>query len=389
MGVDMRLYDQNVALTLDYKVMFSRGIFASDDSAFLDLFGDEHRRVLVFVDDQVAATWPTLRDEIQVWAKRNSRIVDLCGVQTVPGGEPVKNSMQTFNSVASLAREHGICRHSYIIAIGGGAVLDAIGFAASVVHRGIRLIRMPTTVLSMNDSGVGVKNGINYAGSKNFLGVFAPAHAVVCDLDFLSTLDHRTWSSGIAEAFKVAAIKDGEFLEWLISHSKELAAREPGAEEHMIVRTAELHMDHISQGGDPFERGSSRPLDFGHWAAHRLETMTDFELLHGEAVSIGIALDLAYAVRLELLSEADAKRVVIAMRDVGMPVTHAFLTERFDQVLVGLEEFREHLGGNLTIAMPSPLGQQVDIFEIDSAQMTASVADVQAWVADSEVRNRG
>jgi 3-dehydroquinate synthase len=367
--------------------MFSRGIFASDDSAFLKLFGDAHRRVLVFVDDQVAATWPTLRDEIQVWAKRNAAIVDLCGVQTVLGGESVKNNMVTLNSVASLSREHGICRHSYIIAIGGGAVLDAIGFAASVVHRGIRLIRMPTTVLSMNDSGVGVKNGINYAGSKNFLGVFAPPHAVVCDLNFLSTLDDRTWSSGIAESFKVAAIKDGEFLEWLLSHTKELAAREPEAEEHMIVRTAELHMDHISQGGDPFERGSSRPLDFGHWAAHRLETMTEFELLHGEAVGIGIALDLAYAVRMDLISEADGKRMVLAMRDVGLPVTHPFLTERFDQVLVGLEEFREHLGGDLTIAMPSPLGSQVDIYEVDNAEMAAAVSDIQAWLSDCEVGN--
>ena len=385
----MRLYQQNVALTLDYKVMFSRGIFASDDAEFLELFGDEHRRVLVFVDDQVAALWPTLHDEIQVWATRHAERVDLCGIQTVPGGEPVKNSMKTFTAVAQLAREHGICRHSYIIAIGGGAVLDAIGFAASVVHRGIRLIRMPTTVLSMNDSGVGVKNGINFAGSKNFLGVFAPAHAVVCDLDFLSTLSDRVWSSGIAEAFKVAAIKDGEFLEWLLTHTEELAAREPAAEEHMIVRTAELHMEHIATGGDPFERGSSRPLDFGHWAAHRLETMTDFELLHGEAVSIGIALDLAYAVRLDFISENDARRMVIAMRDVGMPVTHPFLTERFDQVLVGLEEFREHLGGYLTIAMPSPLGSQVDIFEVDAAQMAAAVSDVQGWVADCEVRKRG
>ena len=383
----MRLYNQKVALPLDYKVMFSRGIFASDDPAFLSLFGDEHRRVLVFVDDQVAANWPTLRDEIQVWATRNSAIVDLCGVQIVPGGEAIKNSMQTFNSVASLTREHGICRHSYIIAIGGGAVLDAIGFAASVVHRGIRLIRMPTTVLSMNDSGVGVKNGINYAGSKNFLGVFAPPHAVVCDLDFLGTLNDTIYSSGIAESFKVAAIKDGEFLEWLLTHTKELATREPKAEEHMIVRTAELHMEHISEGGDPFEQGSSRPLDFGHWAAHRLETMTEFELLHGEAVGIGIALDLAYAVRIDLISEADAKRVVLAMRDVGLPVTHPFLRDRFDQVLVGLEEFREHLGGYLTIAMPSPLGSQVDIYEIDSSKMAAAVGDVHAWVSDCEVRN--
>jgi 3-dehydroquinate synthase len=383
----MRVYQQNVALTLDYKVIFSRGVFASDDSEFLELFGNERRRVLVFVDDQVAVHWPTLRDEIQVWATRHKEIVDLCGVQTVPGGEAVKNSMQPFNSVATLAREHGICRHSYIIAIGGGAVLDAIGFAASVVHRGIRLIRMPTTVLSMNDSGVGVKNGINYAGSKNFLGVFAPAHAVVCDLDFLSTLSDPVWASGIAEAFKVAAIKDREFLDWLLSHTSELAAREAAAEEHMIVRTAELHMDHIALGGDPFERGSSRPLDFGHWAAHRLETMTDFELLHGEAVGIGIALDLAYAVRQGFISEADGRGMVLAMQAVGLPVTHPFLNERIDQVLVGLEEFREHLGGYLTIAMPKPLGSQVDIYEVDAAEMAAAASDVQAWIADCEVRN--
>ena len=192
-------------------------------------------------------------------------------------------------------------------------------------------------------------------------GVFAPPAAVFCDFALLDPLSDRVWRSGVAEAFKVGCIKDAAFLDALIAAAPALHRRERAAGEAMVLRAAELHLAHIATSGDPFEQGTSRPLDFGHWSAHRLESLTEFDLLHGEAVAIGVALDLHVAALLNYVTLADARRVVAAMATVGLPVWHPFLRERFGDLRRGLEEFREHLGGRLTLAMPRPLGRQEDI----------------------------
>jgi 3-dehydroquinate synthase len=197
-----------------------------------------------------------------------------------------------------------------VLGIGGGAVLDMVGYAAATAHRGIRLIRVPTTVLAQNDSGVGVKNGINAFGKKNFLGTFAPPYAVLNDIDFLTTLDDRDWRSGIAEAVKVALIKDANFFEFITTNAKALARRDMDSMQHLVYRCAQLHLNHIANSGDPFEKGSSRPLDFGHWAAHKLEQLTHYNLRHGEAVAIGIALDTTYSYMAGMLSRSDWQQVL-------------------------------------------------------------------------------
>ena len=177
--------------------------------------------------------------------------------------------------------------HSYLVAVGGGAVLDAAGVAAASAHRGMRLIRVPTTVLSQDDSAMGVKNGINAFGKKNYLGTFAPPFAVINDSSFLSTLSDRDWRGGATEAVKAALIRDPDLFELLEHHAPALRDRDLAAMVQVIRRSAKLHLQHIATGGDPFEHGSSRPLDFGHWAAHQLEQATNNRLGHGEAVAAG------------------------------------------------------------------------------------------------------
>src|SRR5204862_561409 len=130
-------------------------------------------------------------------------------------GERVKNKHDWVLRVHHAIERAGLCRHSFLAAVGGGAVLDMAGLAAATAHRGIRHIRIPTTVLSQNDSGIGVKNGVNAFGKKNFLGTFAPPFAVINDSGFLTTLDDRDWRSGIAEAIKVALIKDAPFFNFI------------------------------------------------------------------------------------------------------------------------------------------------------------------------------
>jgi 3-dehydroquinate synthase len=241
-------------------------------------------------------------------------------------------------------------------------MLDVVGLAVATFHRGLRLVRMPTTVLAQNDAGIGIKNGINAFGAKNLLGSFAAPFAVVADSSFLSTLEQRDRVAGMAEAVKVAAIRDAAFFGWLEEHAARLRAFEPAPVEEAIRRCAALHLAHIATAGDPFELGSARPLDFGHWAAHKLELLTRHGLRHGEAVAIGIALDTCCSTLAGLLDVVARDRVLALLRALGLPTWHDAL--RAPELLDGLAEFREHLGGELTITLLAGIGRGVDVHDL-------------------------
>jgi 3-dehydroquinate synthase len=291
-------------------------------------------------------------------------------VLIVPGGEQLKNDATAVPRILEAIHDAALCRHSYVAALGGGAVLDVVGYAAATVHRGVRLIRLPTTVLSQDDSGVGVKNGINTYGQKNYLGTFAPPFAVINDFSFLTTLSDRDWRGGIAEAVKAALIKDAAFFDYIEAHAGPLSNRDMTTMERVIRRSAELHLQHIATGGDPFEMGSSRPLDFGHWAAHKLERVTSHRLRHGQAVSIGMALDTTYSHLAGWLPEAEWRRIIALLQDLRLPVFAPELGWHLEDaqhpacILRGLDEFREHLGGELTVMLLRAIGDPFDAHEI-------------------------
>jgi len=360
---------QELKVPFSYDVVFTRHVFDPGNDALAGVLEGSPARVVFFLDGGLVEARPSLPAEIRDWCGAHKAAVNLAApVQVVPGGEDVKNDLRILDRVGSLAVETGLCRHSYVVIVGGGAVLDAVGFAASLIHRGIRQIRVPTTVLAQGDSGVGVKNGVNRFGQKNFYGAFAPPRAVINDAEMLTTLEDRDWTSGIAEAFKVALIKDREFLELLSESAEKLAERNLDAMEQVVNRAALLHLDHIARGGDAFETGSGRPLDFGHWSAHRLETMTDHALRHGEAVAIGIALDLFAAVEMGRITSEDWVYILDAMERCGLILWHDALARRDQhdrlEVLTGLAQFREHLGGELTLAMPDGIGRTSDVHEL-------------------------
>jgi 3-dehydroquinate synthase len=295
------------------------------------------------------------------------------------GGEDCKNDPAVMNRLLKELNDQRIDRHSYVVAIGGGAWLDAVGYAAAITHRGVRLVRVPTTVLSQADSGVGVKNGINHFGKKNFLGTFAPPAAVFNDSNFLETLPRRDAIAGMAEAVKVALIRDATYFEWLCDNRKALAQLEGEAVQQLIRRTAGLHLRHIGTSGDPFENGSARPLDFGHWAAHKLESMTQgpSQLRHGEAVAIGIALDTHYSMTAGLLRPDQLEKVAGLLEGLGLTLWSDALTRLGStgqlELLEGLDEFREHLGGELTITLLETLGQGVEVHQMDPERVVAAI----------------
>ncbi len=362
-----------------YPVVFQRELFRCPGRGGLGAwFGERCEtgpvRFLCVLDAGFVGARPEIPGEIAEYAARHSERMRLAGPPLVlPGGEAAKNSFRVPFEVVRAVRRARLCRHSVVLCAGGGAFLDAVGFAVSLVHRGLPLVRVPTTVLSQGDSGIGVKNGINSGGIKNFLGTFAPPAAVFNDVTFLTTLSDRDWIAGTAEAVKVACIEDRGFLDWLENHAAALAARDLDRMETLLRRCARLHLEHIARAGDPFEFGAARPLDFGHWCAHKLESLSGYRLRHGEAVAVGMALDLLYAADLGFIEEDAALRVLGILERLGFATWHSALdsTDAAGRPLVfqGIEEFREHLGGQLHITLPCPLGASREITRMDEGRL--------------------
>jgi len=373
----MHTVRQQFSVPFAFDVHFTRDAFAPDNDCLAKVLapkpGGRPSRALVYVDEGAVRAQPKLARRIHAWfaAHEASGIHLAAAPEVIGGGEAGKGSLGIVERIGRTACDLGLCRHSYVVIIGGGAVLDAVGFAASLIHRGIRQVRLPTTSLAQCDAGLGVKNAINAFGNKNFLGTFTPPYAIINDARFLETLDDRSWRAGISEAVKVAAIKDAAFLREIVARAPRLRDRDLASMEWLIERCALLHLEHITQAGDPFEQGSSRPLDFGHWSAHRLEILSQHRLLHGEAVAIGVALDLLYAVEIGRLQRAEVEPVLAALSTCGFRLWD----ECFDlkdasgrrAVFAGIEQFREHLGGELTLAMPDGFGARRDIFTFDES----------------------
>ena len=364
---------QEVKVTFNYEVHFTRDLFNPDNPLLANVLlakGEGVKKAIAFVDSGLPQHAQVL-DQIQAYSDRHSHALNLKpGSTLVAGGEAAKNNPQLVERLQKLISDAELCRHSYVIAVGGGAMLDLVGYAAATAHRGIRLIRIPTTVLAQCDSAVGVKNGINAFGKKNFLGTFAPPTLVLNDANFLTTLDDRNWRSGIAEAVKVALIKDAAFFDFIANRTRALANRDLDVMQQVVYRCAKLHLDHIA-GGDPFEMGSSRPLDFGHWAAHRIEYLSNYRLYHGEAVAIGICLDSTYSYLSGLIAKQEWEEILNLFKALGFRLYDAELSSHFAEpehprsLFKGLSEFQEHLGGELTLMLLTTIGQGLEVHRVD------------------------
>jgi len=330
-------------------------------------------KVQFFIDAALAGADVTLLDRIRDYvAAFPNKLIMPCDVRLVPGGEDAKNAPRWLEDMLRHIHDATICRQSYVVVIGGGAVLDCVGFAAAIAHRGVRLVRLPTTTLAQADSGVGVKNGINGFGKKNYMGSFAPPWAVINDDAFLRTLSERDWRCGFVEAVKVACIKDRAFFEEIETGVQAIALRDHDVAVPIIAASANWHLKHITQNGDPFEMTTARPLDFGHWAAHKLEQMTWFRLRHGEAVAIGLAIDVTYAAMMGMLDQSEATRIKDTLLALGFDLYDDAM-QQVPELLKGLEEFREHLGGQLTVTMLTSIGSPVDVHEIDVDVMREAI----------------
>ena len=374
---------RSIQVAWQLRVFFTEDVFGPSHALLRDLLADvAPRKVLVILEDLLDLAHPLLEAQIVAYFASCAPHLQLTRAPIlVSGGEAVKNSQSIVNDLLSHIHRHQLDRHSYLVAIGGGALLDVAGFAAATAHRGLRHVRIPTTTLSQADSGVGVKNGLNAFGQKNFIGTFAPPHAVINDFNLLRTLPPREQRAGFVEAVKVACIRDTAFFDELEARAESLVAFEPAAVQRLIYRCAELHLEHIATGGDPFETGSARPLDFGHWSAHKLEQLSRFRLTHGEAVAIGIALDVIYSRRIGWLGETAATRILNLLERLGFTLFAAELLQDdpggHHQILAGLEEFRQHLGGELTVTLLRDIGRGAETHAMDPALVIEAVHELR------------
>jgi 3-dehydroquinate synthase len=377
------MLEREFSVKYSQRVLFTRGVFDVSNGTLRDLLGAAREegcktKALAFVDSHLASAHPEIIESLEAYAAANADTFSLAAPAVViAGGEGCKNDFSLVEHCWKAIGDAGIDRHSFVFVIGGGAVLDLVCFAAATAHRGIRHVRFPTTTLSQGDGGVGVKNGVNYFGKKNWVGTFSVPYAIVNDFAFLDKLPVRQKRMGLIEAIKVALIRDAEFYHWIEAHADDLAGLQPKAVEYTVQRSAELHVEHIATSGDPFEKGSARPLDFGHWVAHKLEQVSNFAIAHGEAVAIGMAVDLFYSVQAGIIDGMVAQKVIALIERIGFSTYSPHLLSRSTNgdlvILAGLEEFREHLGGELTVTLVPKIGEKVEVHEMDKRMIVAAV----------------
>lgn len=369
-------YKQSFSVPFEYPVVFTRDVFNPENPVLADMVNRLHEdrihTAVVFVDSGLVKHDPEgilrIEEYAQAWRDRLKLAMT---PQVVPGGERAKNDQSLIQQLLENFATLELSRHANVIAVGGGAVLDTVGYAAALFHRGLRLIRVPTTVLAQNDVGVGVKNAINFLGGKNIVGTFVPPFGVINDFNYIKTLTQRIWIAGISEAFKVAIIRDRKFFGFLCKNARKLKNRDEAAMEYLIRRCAELHLDHIRTSGDPFEFGQARPLDFGHWAAHKLEAMSMYRIGHGQAVAVGLALDSCYAQLKGWISQAEFDSIYKGLADSGFKLWYEWLDKRDEkgslEILRGLDDFRRHLGCELFVTFPKGIGRRFEVQEVDMA----------------------
>jgi 3-dehydroquinate synthase len=372
-SLSLEVSRQAFGVHFKYPVYFTRNIFEADNPLLESIIGrpeDDHcHKAIIYIDSTVAEMHPVICEKIERYFLTRNHLELVCQPCLIENTRICKTRWEVVGDIMATVSRYHMDRQSFIVAIGGGSLLDVVGFAGSIIHRGMRMIRVPTTTLAQADAGIGIKNGMDIFNAKNFAGTFAPPFAVVNDFAFLSTLNTDDWIGGVAEAFKVAVIKDIAFFDFLCEHAQKLKDRDPAIMEKVIRRSAEIHLEHIRTSGDPFEYSSARPLDFGHWAAHKIEVLSAFAIGHGQAVAVGIAIDSYYAMKKELMTHAQFRTIIDGLVHCGFDIWNEYASKRTAEnkleIIDGLRQFQEHLGGELTVTLPKGIGDKVDVHQVN------------------------
>lgn len=292
-------------------------------------------------------------------------------ILVVDAGEASK-SVEVVSALWERLLELGIDRQSLVVAVGGGVVGDLAGFAAASYARGIGLIQVPTTLLAQVDSSVGGKVGVNLPGAKNMVGAFWQPAGVLIDTAVLSTLPDREYRSGLAEVVKYGVILDAAFFAWLESHTAELTARQDDVLRHVVARCCQLKAD-VVQLDEREETGARAVLNYGHTFCHALETLTGYEqLLHGEAVAIGMTCAARLAERLGRIDGSFTRRQQALLTALGLPVDVPKLNHA--DIITVMAHDKKTAHGRLRFVLPTRLGHVELVGDVPTDQVLASLA---------------
>jgi 3-dehydroquinate synthase len=261
----------------------------------------------------------------------------------------------------------GLDRRSLLIGCGGGVCTDLVTMAASLTRRGLSYLRIPTTLIGLIDAGIGVKGAVNLPNKKSAIGVFCPPDHVLLDPAFLQTLPRELISDGLAEAIKVGVAVDPILFEFLEQFSSELLKSTSTADmtnlTELVWRSSLRLLEELEKNLYE-DKTYQRVLDFGHTFSPLVESMSDFQVSHGVAVAVDIALSSAVAYELGLLSLEDRNRILRSLRAAGLPIYSPLL--RAENCIKALGEIEAHRGGHLNLVVPSGIGRALFITEKQS-----------------------
>ncbi len=311
--------------------------------------GQAAGRAAIITDRNVATHARTVANRLSTAGWETVQIV-------LEPGEPTKRQ-EVVSGVYDRLVEMKADRRTVVFAVGGGVIGDTAGFVAATFARGLPFVQVPTSLLADVDSSVGGKVGINHPQAKNLIGAFHQPMGVVIDTDVLRTLPDREYRSGLAEVVKYGVILDAEFFEYLEANTSAINARDPEVLAHMIARSCRLKADVVKQ--DEFETTGLRAvLNYGHTFAHAFEALCGYgELLHGEAVSIGMLYASRLAERLGRIEAGDTERQLRLLEGLGLPAAlpeGVLLSD--DEVIERMKLDKKSVGGRLRFVLPTRLG---------------------------------
>ena len=290
---------------------------------------------------------------------------------------PTGEASKSFTGLETLMHwllDNKVERQDMVIALGGGVIGDLTGFAAATLRRGVRFTQIPTTLLAQVDSSVGGKTGINVPQGKNLVGAFHQPSLVLADLDVLQTLPDREFRAGYAEIVKYAAICDRPFFDWLEDNLEALNNRNNDALSFAIAKSCQTKADIVAQ--DEKEHGARALLNLGHTFAHAYENLTGYSenLLHGEAVGLGIAQAVQLSVHLGICPEADAQALVNHLAKAGLPVSQADIKGgpfKATDLVNAMAQDKKVSQGVMTFILMKAIGEAFITNEVSASQLTA------------------
>jgi 3-dehydroquinate synthase len=294
----------------------------------------------------------------------------------VPAGEASK-SWRVLEGVCEQLLAARIERGDLVVALGGGVVGDLTGFAAAIVRRGLAVVQVPTTLLAQVDSSVGGKTGINSAHGKNQIGAFHQPILVIADTALLDTLPARVFRAGYAEVVKYGLIGDAGFFAWLEANWRDVLGGGP-AREHAIATSCRAKA--ITVANDERETGERALLNLGHTFGHALEAAAGLSdrLLHGEAVSIGMALAFAFSARRGLVAPAEAARVERHLAAAGLPTRPSDIAGEWpgaDALMALMAQDKKARRGKLTLILARGIGASFVAPDADPAEVRAFLTE--------------